>query len=129
MDKVLALAARLRASGLGIQHLDLGGGLGIAYHSGQKAPAIQAFIESLHTRLRQSGLAAMVEPGRSIVGAAGSLLTRVLYRKRNGYWRTLYIGGGSHEHLWVDGYRGGNDFCRFGRKRINNGRGCARKES
>ena len=41
-------------------------------------------MESLRARLRDSGLAVMVEPGRSIVGAAGVLLTRVLYRKQNG---------------------------------------------
>jgi diaminopimelate decarboxylase len=38
----------------------------------------------VHERLRASGLTVMVEPGRSIVGAAGALLARVLYRKRNG---------------------------------------------
>ena len=84
VDKVLALAAALRAQGHPIRHLDLGGGLGVAYHEGEKAPAIRAFIESVHERLRASGLTVMVEPGRSIVGPAGVLLTRVLYRKKNG---------------------------------------------
>ena len=84
VDKVLALALELRSRGFGIRHLDLGGGLGVAYQSGDKAPAIRSYIECLHTRLRKAGLAAMVEPGRSIVGPAGVLLTRVLYRKRNG---------------------------------------------
>src|SRR6185437_7388599 len=65
-------------------HLDLGGGLGIAYHTEEKAPLIRTFIESLYGRLRDSGLCIMVEPGRSIVGPAGVLLTRVLYRKKNG---------------------------------------------
>ena len=41
-------------------------------------------MESLRGKLRESGLAVTVEPGRSIVGAAGALITRVLYRKRNG---------------------------------------------
>jgi len=84
VDKVLDLAATLQRAGHPIRHLDLGGGLGIAYHSGQKAPEIRSFISSLHERLRASGLCVMVEPGRSIVGAAGILLTRVLYRKKNG---------------------------------------------
>lgn len=84
VDKVLALAAGLRAAGHPIRHLDLGGGLGVAYHDGQKAPEIRAFVASLHDRLRASGLAVMVEPGRSIAGPAGVLLTRVLYRKKNG---------------------------------------------
>ena len=79
VDKLLALVAAL-----GIRHLDLGGGLGIAYRDSEKAPAIREFIESLRARLGESGLRVMVEPGRSIVGPAGVLLTRVLYRKKNG---------------------------------------------
>ena len=85
VEKLLALAAGLRAEGLPIRHLDLGGGLGIAYHADEKAPLIRPFIESLHSRLRDSGLSILVEPGRSIVGPAGVLLTRVLYRKKNGH--------------------------------------------
>jgi diaminopimelate decarboxylase len=79
VDKLLALVATL-----GIRHLDLGGGLGIAYRESEKAPVIREFIESLRARLGESGLRVMVEPGRSIVGPAGVLLTRVLYRKKNG---------------------------------------------
>jgi diaminopimelate decarboxylase len=82
VDKVVQLAARLRAAGYPIRHLDLGGGLGVAYHAGEKAPPIEEFISSLHARLRASGLCIVVEPGRSIVGPAGILLTRVLYRKK-----------------------------------------------
>src|SRR4051812_27214897 len=84
LDKVLELAAALRAQGHPIAHLDLGGGLGIAYHGGETAPPIRSFIECVYERLRACGLSVMVEPGRSIVGPAGVLLARVLYRKRNG---------------------------------------------
>jgi diaminopimelate decarboxylase len=84
LDRVLALATVLRAQGDHIRHVDLGGGLGVAYQSSEKTPAISSFIGSLLARLRQSGLAALVEPGRSIAGPAGVLLTRVLYRKKNG---------------------------------------------
>src|SRR5204862_3704777 len=84
VDRVLALATGLRDQGHPIRHLDLGGGLGIAYHDGEKAPEIRAYIECLRGRVRESGLTVMVEPGRSIVGPAGVLLTRVLYRKKNG---------------------------------------------
>jgi diaminopimelate decarboxylase len=84
VDRVLGLAAELRAQGDPINHVDFGGGLGVAYHEGQKAPAIAAFGESLQARLRDSGLSVTIEPGRSIAGPAGVLLTRVLYRKKNG---------------------------------------------
>lgn len=84
VDKVLALAAKLHADGNPINHVDFGGGLGVAYHEGEAAPGIAPFVEGLRAKLRDSGLAVMIEPGRSIVGPAGVLLTRVLYRKRNG---------------------------------------------
>ena len=84
VDKLLAFAAQLRAQGDAIKHLDLGGGLGVAYKSGEATPEIRSFIECLRGRLRRSDLAVIVEPGRSIVGAAGVLLARVLYRKHNG---------------------------------------------
>ncbi|HWC96898.1 MAG TPA: diaminopimelate decarboxylase [Candidatus Sulfopaludibacter sp.] len=84
LDKALALASQLRAEGSPIGHLDLGGGLGVAYREGETAPPIAPFIEQVRDRLRASGLTVMVEPGRSIVGPAGVLLSRVLYRKHNG---------------------------------------------
>ena len=84
VDRVLALAETLRAQGDPINHVDFGGGLGVAYQSSETSPAIQAFVASLQARLRDSGLSVMVEPGRSIAGPAGILLTRVLYRKKNG---------------------------------------------
>jgi diaminopimelate decarboxylase len=84
LDKALALVSQLRADGSNIRHLDLGGGLGVAYMEGETAPAISPFIEQVRSRLRAGGLTVMVEPGRSIVGPAGVLLARVLYRKKNG---------------------------------------------
>ena len=84
LDKVIELASVLRAAGLPIDHLDLGGGLGIAYRHGEHPTPIPTFIESLKQRICATGLAVMVEPGRSIAGPAGVLLARVLYRKKNG---------------------------------------------
>jgi diaminopimelate decarboxylase len=82
VDKMLALIDRLRAAGHAIGHVDFGGGLGVAYKSADSTPEIRAFIGKLKDKAQGRGLAVMVEPGRSIVGAAGALITRVLYRKR-----------------------------------------------
>jgi len=82
VDRVLALIERLRAKGLPIQTADLGGGLGVAYKPEDVTPGITGFVEQLCARVRGKGLKVMVEPGRSIVGSAGVLLTRVLYRKK-----------------------------------------------
>jgi len=84
LDRVLALARRLRARGFDLRHIDLGGGLGVAYQAHELSPEIRDFAERIRMRLRDSGLTLMLEPGRSIVGRAGVLLTRVLYRKHSG---------------------------------------------
>ena len=83
IDRVLALVERLRAGGFNIRHIDLGGGLGVAYQAHEQAPEIRGFIAQVRTKLQGRGLRVMVEPGRSIVGRAGVLLTRVLYRKKS----------------------------------------------
>jgi diaminopimelate decarboxylase len=105
VDKVLALANALRAQGHPIHHLDLGGGLGVAYHAGEKSPEIRAFVEALSSRLHDSGLTAMIEPGRSIVGPAGVLLTRVLYRKRNGDKEFLIVDAAMNDLIRPSLYR------------------------
>jgi diaminopimelate decarboxylase len=82
VDKLLALVDRLRAKGLPISHLDLGGGLGVAYRPDQVAPDIGGVTGAICDKVRGRNLKVMVEPGRSIVGSAGALLARVLYRKK-----------------------------------------------
>ncbi len=84
VDRVLALIERLRKMGLPIQTADLGGGLGVAYKPEDVTPAICEFVKMLATKVEGRGLKVMIEPGRSIVGGAGVLLTRVLYRKKSG---------------------------------------------
>lgn len=84
VDRVLALIDQLRGKGIDIRRADLGGGLGVAYKPGEEAPAISEFVSALRTRVEGRGLKVMIEPGRSIVGNAGVLLTRVLYRKKTG---------------------------------------------
>jgi diaminopimelate decarboxylase len=83
-DKVLDLISRLSARGFQIRYLDTGGGLGIAYRPGQTSADIASFVSQLKQKIARSGLTLMLEPGRSIAGEAGVLLTRVLLVKRNG---------------------------------------------
>ena len=83
IDRVLALVERLRGKGFAIGQIDLGGGLGVAYQAHEQAPEIRGFIAQVRARLEGRGLRATIEPGRSIVGRAGVLLTRVLYRKKS----------------------------------------------
>jgi diaminopimelate decarboxylase len=84
IDKVVQLIERLRAKGFDIRHADLGGGLGVQYKPEEPAPPTPEFVAALRERVAGRGLHVMIEPGRSIVGGAGVLLTRVLYRKNTG---------------------------------------------
>lgn len=84
VDVMLDLVERLRAAGLPIRHLDLGGGLGVRYRPHEETPEIRSFIARVKEKVHGRDLFVMVEPGRSIVGESGVLLTRVLYRKRSG---------------------------------------------
>ena len=84
VSRVLELIEKLRSRGFGIHHADLGGGLGVAYQPDDVVPAIGDFIAELRKQVAGHNLHVMVEPGRSIVGNAGVLLTRVLYRKKTG---------------------------------------------
>jgi diaminopimelate decarboxylase len=74
---VAALASELAAEGLPVEHLDVGGGLGISY-DGTLAPEPAAYADAILASVRGSGLPVVVEPGRSIVGPAGVLVTRVV---------------------------------------------------
>ena len=84
VDRVLELIACLRAKDFDIRTGDFGGGLGVAYKSDEVAPSIAEFVKMLKARVADRKLHVLVEPGRSIVGQAGVLLTKVLYRKNTG---------------------------------------------
>jgi diaminopimelate decarboxylase len=78
-DKVLDLVDALESEAIVLRHIDFGGGLGIAYRD-ESPPAAGALIAAMLARVDQrghSGKHILVEPGRSIVGTAGALLTRV----------------------------------------------------
>jgi diaminopimelate decarboxylase len=76
-EAVVRLAAELRDAGIAIEHLDFGGGLGIAYDGGV-APDPTDYVRRIVRAAGGSGLKLAIEPGRVLVGAAGVLLTRVV---------------------------------------------------
>ena len=83
MDRVLLLIDRLAEAGIAIEHLDLGGGLGVRYQD-EQPPAISDYIQAIRQRLGARDLRLILEPGRSIVANAGVLLTKVEYLKAAG---------------------------------------------
>ena len=87
MERVAGLVRQLRSNGHKIQYVDAGGGLGINYRaagSEEFAATLAQYAEAITRPLRGLEVKLLLEPGRAIAGAAGILLTRVLYRKTNG---------------------------------------------
>jgi diaminopimelate decarboxylase len=83
LDRLLDLVEAVEADGIAIPHIDLGGGLGIHY-ADEQPPAAEALIGALLARLDARGHGRrklIVEPGRSLVGNAGLLVSEVLYVK------------------------------------------------
>ena len=78
--KILALVDALAGEGIRLEHIDLGGGLGIRYRD-ETPPAIADYVAALLGALRGRGEKLILEPGRVLVGNAGMLLTRVEYLK------------------------------------------------
>lgn len=79
-EKVLALVDQLAATGIVLEHLDLGGGLGIRYDD-ETPPSIAEYAQALLGALKGRSEKIIVEPGRVLVGNAGVLLTRIEYLK------------------------------------------------
>jgi len=80
LQRILLLAEKLRKQGINLQHLDLGGGLGVRY-ANEVPPEPQAYVQALMQVLDNSPYEIIIEPGRAIVANAGILLTRVEYLK------------------------------------------------
>jgi diaminopimelate decarboxylase len=80
LDRLLVLIDQLAEDGISIQHLDLGGGLGVCYND-ETPPLPSAYVEALRQRLGDRQYELVFEPGRAIAANAGILVTRVEYLK------------------------------------------------
>lgn len=105
LDTVLAMVDELRDAGVPLEYLDLGGGFGVGYR-GEAGLPLDRLATVVTERLRERGLRLILEPGRSIVGEAGVLLTRVLYRKESGGKRFVITDAGMTELLRPSHYGG-----------------------
>lgn len=76
-----ALAAELKADGVPLEHVDVGGGLGIPYDGCPMIGPVE-YAEAVIPALRPLGLPVLLEPGRAVVGSAGALVARVVDTKR-----------------------------------------------
>ena len=99
MDRVGDLARSLRSDGHDIRYIDAGGGLGIHYHSANSdfADVAKDYATALTAPLAPLGVHLLLEPGRSIIGPCGALISRVVYRKNNDDKRFLVVDAGMND--------------------------------
>ncbi len=80
--RIAGYVQELRRAGIHLEYLDLGGGLGVRYTTEKNSSRV-AYAQMVASLVRPLGLHLLLEPGRSIIAAAGVLLTKVIYTKRN----------------------------------------------
>lgn len=89
VKKMLELLKSLRKMGLNVRYLDIGGGLGIRY-TDEEPPHPEEYAEKIKKEIKDMDLTLILEPGRVIVGNAGILVTKLLYKKMQ-YGKRFFI--------------------------------------
>jgi diaminopimelate decarboxylase len=95
-ERAAALWRELAADGIRLRELDVGGGLGIAYEGGEDAD-VDGYAAALTALASELGASLVLEPGRWLVGPAGTFVTRVLYVKEAGGRRIAVCDGGMND--------------------------------
>jgi diaminopimelate decarboxylase len=96
LKSLKALIKELKQIGINIKYLDMGGGLGITY-ADEKPPPIDEYAGTIIEQLKDMDLKLVLEPGRVIVGNAGILVTKVLYRKTGGVKNFIIVDAGMND--------------------------------
>ena len=94
LEKALELIAQLKAEGIKMSHIDIGGGVGIAYNE-EKTINIEKYVQSVLDKV--GDLEVILEPGRAIVGNAGIFVTQVEYLKQSGVKSFAIIDGAMND--------------------------------
>ena len=98
LERVLRLVDRLADLGISIEHLDLGGGLGVVYDE-EQPPAVKDYIDEIKYRLAGRAIKLILEPGRSIAANAGVLLTKVEFLKPTPHKNFAIIDAGMNDNI------------------------------
>ena len=94
LEKALELISQLKAEGIKMSHIDIGGGVGIAYNE-EKTINIEKYVQSVLDKV--GDLEVIMEPGRAIVGNAGIFVTQVEYLKQSGVKSFAIIDGAMND--------------------------------
>lgn len=98
VDYLMQTQQQLQNIGITLKHINIGGGLGIAYHD-EHPPGIREYAAHLDNKLQASGLEIILEPGRAIVGNAGVLLSHIEYLKETPIKNFAIIDAGMNDLL------------------------------
>lgn len=98
LTKVAGLYSELKAKGHPLEYLDVGGGLGITY-TDETPPSPEEYARTVLEATKGTGASLLLEPGRALVGNAGVLLTRVLYRKKTPAKHFVVVDAGMNDLL------------------------------
>jgi diaminopimelate decarboxylase len=96
LRKVVSFVQELRAAGMAIKYIDIGGGLGITYKD-ETPPNPRELADAVRPLLKQSACSLVLEPGRAIVGNAGILVTSAVYHKNSGAKKFLIVDAGMND--------------------------------
>ena len=97
LNRLLALLDLLEGRGMKLKYLDIGGGLGIRYTEDENPPAPAELAKVVLPLIKGRDVTLIVEPGRSIVGNAGVLVTKCLYRKSSGVKDFVIVDAGMND--------------------------------
>ncbi len=110
--RILALIDELKKSGIELHHLDIGGGLGIAYHN-ETPPTPSEYVNVITETMQDYDLEIIMEPGRSIVGNAGVLITEVQYLNKTPYHNFAVVDAAMNDLIRPALYDGWHDIKRI----------------
>ncbi len=96
LEKLVGFVKELRAAGMDITYINIGGGIGITYKD-ETPPLPKEVAAAIKPMLKASGCTIVMEPGRALVGNAGILVTRALYRKDSGEKKFLIVDAGMND--------------------------------
>ena len=98
LKSLISLINELKKIGIEIKYLDMGGGLGIKYDD-ESPPKLNEYAKAIVESLKDTDLQLILEPGRVIVGNAGILVTRALFRKSTGAKKFIIVDAGMNDLL------------------------------
>ncbi len=97
LEKILHFLELLNNKGLNLKYVDIGGGFGISYEEGKLTLNIEELAEKICALIENRGMKLILEPGRFLVGAAGILITKVLYKKDGGEKTFVIMDAGMND--------------------------------